>query len=171
MAITSPTAGAYTGTLNPAGGGATALGYTRQGYNLHFVQKGERVEETDLYGLSLFDVVGRGAARTIDAIFRVYAAITRDALFPWAGAFGRVYNAANPLGTLASVTPDAIVLTAVANTPAASNGPATLTCPVVILSPDNDLSLVLNSTVRDVPLKWDVLLSDSGGVGTLFTTS
>lgn len=170
MAITAPIAGAYTGTLNPAAAGAVALNYTRQGFNLNFTQKGERVEESDLYGLSLIEIVYRGAQMTVDTICKVYAAVTRDALFPWAGAFGRVYNAANPISALASVLPDALVFTAVANTPAASS-PATLTCPAVSLSPDQNFNIILNSVVREVPLRWDVLLSDTAAVGSLFTTT
>lgn len=170
MAITAPIAGAYTGTLNPAGAGATALNYTRQGFNLNFTHKAEKVEETDLYGLSLIEVIHRGAQMSIDTICKVYAAITRDALFPWAGAFGRVFNAANPIAKLASASLDAIVLTAVANTSAAAS-PATLTAPSVRLSPDNNLQIIFNSVHREVPLRWDVLLTESGGVGSLFSTT
>ncbi len=125
-----------------------------------------------MYGLCLIDIVGRGAQMTIDTICKVYAAVTRDALFPWSGAtgFGRVYNAANPIGKLASGSVDALVFTAVANTSAASS-PASLTAPSVKLSPDNNLAIVLNSTIREVPLRWDVLVTDSAAVGSLFTTT
>lgn len=170
MGITAPIAGAYTGTLNPAGAGATALNYTRQGFNLNFTQKGEKLEESDLFGMTLIEVVGRGSQMTIDCICKVYAAITRDALFPWAGAFGRVYNAALPIAGLASVAPDALIFTSVANTPAASS-PATLTAPCVTLSPDNNLQIVLNSTIREVPLRWDVIMTETAAVGSLFTTT
>lgn len=176
MAIVAPIAGAYTGTINPAAAGAVALNYTRQGFNLNFTQKNERVEETDLFGLCLIELVGRGAQMTIDCICKIYNSATRDALFPWSGAtgFGRVYNAANPIGKLASGSLDALVFTAVASTSAAAS-PATLTAPSVKLSPDNSSQIVLSSVVREVPLKWDVLMTESAGispqVGSLFTTT
>ena len=170
MAITAPIAGAYTTTLNPKGAGAVALGYTRQGYSLNFVQRGERLEETDLYGLSLIDIVGRGCQLTIDTICKVYAAATRDAIFPWTATFGRVYAAATPIAQLASTSPDILIMTAVANTPAAAS-PATLTANSVKLSPDNNVNLIFSSVIREVPLRWDVLTIDTTGTGTLFATS
>lgn len=169
MGITAPIAGAYTATLNPKAAGAVALAYTRQGYNLNLTQKGERIEETDVYGLSLIDIVNRGCQATIDTICKVYAAATRDALFPWTATFGRVYAAATPIAQLASISPDVLILTSVANTPSAA-APATLTANVK-LSPDNNLALVFSSVVREVPLKWDLLLIDTAGTGTIFTTT
>ena len=172
MGIVAPIAGAYTGTLNPAGAGASALNYTRQGFNLNFTQKGEKLEESDIFGMSLIEIVGRGCQMTIDCVCKIYAAVTRDALFPWSGptGFGRVYNAANPIGKLASSALDALIFTSVAGTSAAAS-PATLTAPSVKLSPDNNSAIILNSTIRDVPLRWDVLLTDSAGVGSLFVTT
>ena len=171
MAITAPVAGAYTGTLNQNGAGALALNYTRQGFNLNFAIKAERVEESDIYGLSLIDIIFRGCQLSIDTICRVYSSVTRNALMPWTGTFGRVYDAANPIAQLASVRNDTLVLTAVAATPAATAGPATFTATGVTISPDNNLQIVLNSTLREVPLRWDVLLKDSGGTGSLFSTT
>ena len=170
MAITAPIAGAYTATHNIKAAGAVALAYTRQGYNLNFTQRGERLEETDIYGLSLIDIVYRGGNLTIDTICKVYSAITRDSLFPWTATFGRVWAAATPIAQLASTSPDVLILTAVANTPAAA-APATLTANSVKLSPDNNLSIVFSSVIREVPLRWDVLAIDTTGTGTLFAVT
>lgn len=170
MGITAPIAGAYTATLNPKSAGAVALGYTRQGYNLNFVNRGERLEETDLFGLSLVDIVGRGMQMTIDTVCKIYAAATRDAIFPWTATFGRVYAAATPIGQLASTSPDILILTSVAGTTAAAS-PATLTAPSVKLSPDNNVGLIFSSVIREVPLRWDVLITESASVGTLFSTT
>lgn len=169
MAIVAPIAGAYTGTYNRSGAGAVAMNYTRQGFNLNFTQKGERIEETDIYGLCFIDMVYRGAALSIDAIFKVYGAGTTGPLWPWATPLGTVYTAALPIAQLANSSPDVLILTAVANTPAAAS-PATLTSSV-ILSPDNNLTVKLDSTLREVPLRWDSLLQDSAGTGSLFTAT
>ncbi len=170
MAIVAPIAGAYTATYNRKGAGAAALNYTRQGFNLNFTQKGERIEETDLYALTLIDIVGRGAGLTIDTICKVYSTAVTGALWPWATPLGTVYTGALPLATLASTTPDVIIFTAVAGTPAAAS-PATLTSKVT-LSPDNANSFKLDSTLREVPLRCDSLLIDSPtGTGTLFTAT
>jgi hypothetical protein len=169
MSITAPIAGAYTGSY-----AAAALGYTRSGYNLNFVTKAERLEETDIYGQSLICLVDRGMQMTIDTICKIYSTATIRALFPWvAGTFGRVYAAANPISQIAAAAggADSLVLTVVANTPAATGaGPTTLTA-ATILASDQNLQLVLSSVIREVPLRWDVFLSDSAGVGSLFTTT
>ena len=175
MAITAPVAGAYIGAYNKKAAGSLALGYTRQGFNLTFTQKGERIEETDLYGLSLIEVVYRGAGLTIDMTCKVYGALAAvggvNALWPWHTTFGTIYTAALPIARLASTTPDVILLTAVANTPAATlAAPATVTASVV-LSPDNANAIKLDSTHREVPLKFDCLLIDTAGTGSLFVAT
>jgi hypothetical protein len=169
MAITAPIAGAYVGTYDRNGAGALPLAYTRTGYNLNFTQKAERVEETDIYGLNLIEMIYRGANLTIDTICKVYSSVTRGAFWPWMTTVGQVYNAAFPISQLGSAINNILLLTAVANTPAAvAQSPLTCTANVII-SPDNNLQIVFNSTLREVPLKFDVLLRDSGGTGSLFT--
>ncbi len=162
MAITAPIAGAYTATWN-----SVPLLYTRQGFNLNLTLKGERIEETDLYGLSLIDIVYRGAQLTIDTICKVYGAGATGPLAAWVASLGQVYTAARPIAQLASTAAAPLVLTAVANTPAASS-PATFTATKSIVSPDNNFQLIFNSQHREVPLRWDVLTIDTAGVGSLF---
>src|ERR1051326_5212118 len=114
MGIVAPIAGAYTGTYNRSAAGAAALNYTRSGFNINFTQKGERIEETDLYGLSLIDIVYRGSQASIDMICKVYSTTTVGAMFPWALAtLGSVYTAAFPIAQLANTGPDSLVLTSV----------------------------------------------------------
>jgi hypothetical protein len=111
-------------------------------------------------------MVGRGAQMTIDGMFKIYA-LAAACYFPFAGnTFGKVYDGNNPIGTLASTKGVPLVLTAVANTPAASS-PATLTAAKAIISPDQNLQMVFNSTLREVPLRWDILLQDVTAVGSL----
>ncbi len=163
MAITAPIAGAYTSTWN-----SVSILYTRQGWNLHWMLKAERGEESDYYGLSLFDICYRGAALTLDATGKIYGAGTTGPLAAWVSTFGQVYVATTkPIAQLASSAAKALVLTAVAGTPAASS-PATLTVALAIPAPDNDFTFVFNSAIREAPLKFEALLLDTGGTGTLF---
>lgn len=163
MAITAPVAGAYTGTWN-----SLALLYTRRGFNLHFTQRGERVEESDLYGRSLIDIIYTGAQVSIDTTCMVYTANIKTVFWPWTGTFGVVYNTTNPIAQLASTAGKSLVLTTVANTPAAAGaGPNTVTANPSIISPDNDQTLVLNSQLREVPLRFDCLTTDSTGTGSV----
>lgn len=118
----------------------------------------------------MIDIIYRGAQMSIDMICKVYSSVATGALFPWgSGTLGNVYTSALPIAQLANSSPDVLALTAVANTPAASS-PATLTASVII-SPDQNFQVILNSTLREVPLRFDALLQDSGGTGSLFTVS
>lgn len=170
MAIAAPVAGAYVGSYNRSSAGFAAMNYMRNGFTLSFSQKGERIEETDLYGLCLIDIVHRGSQLSIECIGKVYGAGVTGPLWPWAAPFGTVYNAGSPIGQLANTAPDTLLLTAVSGTPAASAGPVTLTSNVII-SPDSQQQINFNSTLREVPLRFDALLQDTAGTGTLFTTT
>lgn len=167
MSIAAVVAGSYSGTWN-----SVALQYTRQGFTLHWNLKVERVEESDLYGLSLIDLIYRGAQVMVDCIGKVYGAGVTGPLAAWTGTFGTVYSAASPIGQLGSGIAKALVLTAVANTPAATAGNiATFTAALTMIRADNDFQLILDSRGRDVPLSWDVLLKDTAGTGTFFATT
>ena len=165
MSIVAVVAGAYTGTYN-----SNPLAYTRRGWNVNFAQKVERIEESDLYGETLIDEVYRGGTITIDTICRVYSTNVTAALQPWGGAVGQVYTSARPIGQLASAqnagAGNALVLTVVSSTPAVGNI-NTLTAKVIIAA--DQLQIMLNSQARDVPVRFDVLLSDNTGTGTLLT--
>ncbi len=132
--------------------------------------KGERVEESDLYGLSLIEIIYRGAQLTLDAIGKIYATGTTGPIAAWVASFGQVYVAASPIANRASAAGKPLVLTAVANTPAAST-PATLTAAIAIVSPDNNFQYIFDSRVREAPLKFDVLTVDTAGTGALFSTT
>ncbi len=164
MAITAPIAGAYTGTYD-----SDPMFYTRQGWKLNFSQKAEKLDESDIYGLSLIEIVYRGCTMTIETDCKVYDDNTVSAFWGWQGTLGQVYDAANPIALLGTTAAKQLVLTAVANTSAEAD-PATLAA-LAIISPDQNLQLIFNSTIREVPLRFDVLTTDSTGTGSLFTTT
>lgn len=165
MAITAPIAGAYTTTWAGA-----ALNYTRQGFNLNYTIKAEKLEETDIYGLSLIEMVYRGAQLIIDCICKVYGAGPTGVLAAFVTTFGQVWNPTNPIGMLATTKAGSLVMTAVASTSAAAS-PATLTCLKSIVSPDNNFQIVFNSVIREVPLKFEILTHEPTTSGTLFSTT
>lgn len=107
---------------------------------------------------------------TIETECRVYSTATKAALWVWASTFGNTYAAATPIAQLASGLSASLVLTTVANTSAATN-PASLTASKSILSPDQNFQVIFNSVDRTVPLRWDVLTTDSAGTGSLFATT
>lgn len=169
MSLTTPVAGAYTSVYN-----SLPLAYTRQGYNLNFSQKGERIEESDLYGKCLLEIIGQGAQLSIDATFMVYSAAVVGAMWPWigGGSFGTVYTPLYPISGQATQNGHAFVLTAVAGTPVANGpGPQTVTANPAIIAPDQNTQLTFGSMARMVPLRFDVMISDSGGTGSLLTVT
>lgn len=151
MAIEQVIAGHYVGTYNSVG-----LGYTKEGYALHFTTHAEKIDQTDAYGRTLIDLIYQGADVSIVTEARLYKAGTIAPFWPWTSAFGAIYSALNPMGTRGTDLAKALVLTATSGTPAATS-PATATGTLAILSPENDQTLIFSSVARSVPLKWDLL--------------
>lgn len=160
MAIEQVIAGHYTGTWNSIG-----LGYTREGYALHFMTHAEKIDQTDAYGRTLIDLIYQGGDISVVTECRIYKTGTTVPFWPWAATLGGIYSATAPMGVRGTDIAKSLVLTAVANTPAATS-PATATGSLAILSPENDLSLIFNSQARSVPIRWDLLPTDSTGTGT-----
>src|SRR5688500_2300542 len=121
MAITQVIAGAYTATYN-----SNAQSQTTNGFELELNTHAEVINETDLYGESVVDMVHRGASAVVTYESLVYNVTnTVPAFYPW-GSMGVIATTAAPIGRLGTNVASSLVLTAVANTPAAST-PATLT--------------------------------------------
>lgn len=158
-------AGHYVGTYNSVG-----LGYTKEGYALHFTTHAEKIDQTDAFGRTLIDLIYQGADISVVTEARLYKAGTTVPFWPWISSFGAIYSAASPMSRRGTDTASALVLTAVANTPAASS-PATATGALAILSPENDQAIIFSSQARSVPLKWDLLPSESGGTATKLVLS
>lgn len=172
MAIAQVIAGAYTSTY-----GAVGMGYTRDGFQLFIDSHGEMVNETDLWGDSVLDIVHRGSSCRIVTECKVQntGGIGNIlAFYPW-GGLGTISTTAAPIGRLGSNVASSLVLTVVANTPAAAagtpGGPTTLTASKAILAPNSNLSLLLTSKARNVPINLQCLPSETGGTTTYFVTT
>lgn len=149
---------------------ALAQGYTRRGLTLHYQSHAERVDESDVYGRTLLDLIYQGGDIELDYIARVYGTNVLSAFWPWGGGtFGVISTYAQPVATLGSGVGQAFVATATANTPAATL-PATLTASKAILSPDVDQQLIYSSTARDVPIRLVCLPTETGSGSTVTVT-
>lgn len=164
MALDSLVAGAYTATWN-----AVAVGLTRQGFELSMQTKAEMIDETDQFGMTTIDWIYRGLDAFLQFTCRAYKAGSTGPFWPWA-ALGQVRTALLPIGRLASDVAQAVVLTATSATPAASS-PASLTGSKSLLAPNFDGRLLFDSRLREVPIRLQLLPSDSTGTTTVFTTT
>lgn len=162
MALDTIIAGRYSGTFN-----AVDVGITQNGYELEQGSSAEMVDETDAYGGSAIDAVYRGGNVFLTFESKAYKAGSITPFWPW-GALGTMLTAAAPLGRLASAVASAMVISAVAATPAAA-APATLTGPLAILAPNQSARLLYNSKVRNVPVRLQFFPSNSAGTVTWWT--
>ena len=160
MALETLVAGYYSHTYN-----SVATGITREGYRLEQQVREELVDETDLYGNSIIDFVYRGGNVYLEYLSKAYKAGAITPFWPW-GALGEMFATATPIGRLASAVAAAAVLTATANTPAATS-PATLTGTKAILAPGQSGSLSYNSKIREVPTRLILLPYDTGSNGSI----
>lgn len=132
---------------------AVDIGYTRSGFNLEFQFKHEAIAESDLYGLSTTDLVLRGADVYMGATLREWKAGSTALLWMLgAGVMGTVATPAKPLGDFASNNAPALVLSSTANTPAAA-APATLTASKAWMAENYNPKILLDSRLREVPIR------------------
>jgi hypothetical protein len=161
VAIETPIAGHYSATYN-----AVADGYTESGFELEQTVKQELSNESDAYGESTIDWVYRGGDAFLTWDSKVYKIGSTAPFWPW-GALGVMATTLAPIGRLASAVAQAMVLTATANTPAAAT-PATLTASKSLLAPNFSGKLLFNSKLRRVPVRLQLLPSESAGTITWF---
>lgn len=163
MALETFAVGPYAGTWS-----AASLGITEGGYTITHDQKAEAIEESDLYGATMLDFIWRGANVFCD--FTVLA-FTKGSpvLTPFVAGLYTVWSTAKPVGTLASDNAAALVLTATANTPAATTGPATLTANKAIVAPNFSTAHLYDSRLRKLPLRMQFIPYSSTNI--IFATT
>lgn len=166
MALGTLIAGRYSCTWN-----AVDTGYTRQGFELEFLYKHEILDESDLYGQSTVEAVIRGCDGFLSASLREYKAGSTAILWPiGGGSLGKVFTAAKPCGILATDQALSLVLTATANTPAAA-APATLTASKAWIAPNYNPRILLDSRLREVPIRMQLFPYASSTDIILFSTT
>ena len=149
----------------------TGIGQSTRGFELAFQFKGEVLDESDAYGLTMTDWIYRGCDVSMTAALKEYKAGSLAVLWPvGGGTLGRIATAAVPIGVLASDMAQALVMTSTASTPAATS-PASLTASKAWISPTYNPRILFDSRLREVPIQLVFLPSDSAGTVTAFTTT
>lgn len=155
--------GEYTMTY----GGAPVGMVTSGGQHLRYRVAKKKIKDTSTYGDTLIDGIYRGMeAVQLMVTFKEWLTNVQKAIWPYGTA--PLDGTLGTIGRLDSNLAQPIVLTAVAGTPAATNGPLTFTANLAILSDANDVDILFGPDERDVPVLFDLMLYDSGGVKRFF---
>lgn len=176
MPVETVIAGPYTSTY-----AAVGIGMTRRGFELQHQTHGELINETDIYGDSLIDIVHRGLTCFIVTEARVFKAGSILPFYPWqpGGGIGDVGSSLFPAaGTRASDFAQPFAMTAVPATSASlinagtggATGISTLTATKAILPPNSNLSLLFDSRARSVPLRLFLMPVTNGAYEQAFVT-
>jgi len=166
MALGTFRPGEYTMTYAGAPCGLVTSG----GQHLRFRPSKKKINDTATYGDTLIDGIYRGMNAQLMVTFKEWTVAVKQAIWPYsAGGPGAGFDGTlGIIGRLDSDISQGIVLTAVAGTPAALNGPATFTALRPILADGNDLDIPFGPDETDVPVVFDLMLYDDSGVKRLF---
>jgi len=159
-------AGRYAGAW-----GSTPIGMTKQGFELEFQFKQENIEESDLFGLQIIDLILRGCDCYVSMMLKEWNAGSKALL--WAlggGTLGTIFTTGVPCATFASSLAQSLVFTVTANTAAVGN-PNTLTAPGAFPAPSFNPKTLLDSRLRELPIRMIMLPYTSGGSTLAFSTS
>jgi hypothetical protein len=154
MALINPVAGAYTSTFTKPTGSAQNIGILGDdGFELSFKPHMQMVNDTDQLGMTLAEIIYRGADCRLRFRTKEWKQGSQDIFH----LFGSVTSGVAPamtLGIIARKGSDlagTLVLTSTIGTPAATS-PSTLTSTHALLS-DNNVSMPFTSKVRELPIE------------------
>lgn len=148
--------GEYTMTYD-----GTAIGMCRSdGKSLRYRRKGKPINDTDTFGLTKIDGIALGCDVFLALTMIEWNAGVKKAIWPQSTTFDGTLGV---IGRIDSDLAKAIVLTAVAGTPAATLGPATLTASKGILAPENDVNIIFGPDETPIPLLFELLPYDDSG--------
>lgn len=113
-----------------------------------------------LYGQTILDYILQGGFYSIALVMKEWNANAKAAQWQ----FGSTPGIVNEAGLLFNPLYKQMVLTALAGTPAATEGPATRTYPLCGLLPGHNLDITMGPEERNVPVVFGVLPEpESGG--------
>ena len=164
--------GPYTATYTPStnasgsGLGSTDLGLVEGVRILEMTPAGKYLQ-SDYYGPGT-DVEGihQGGNCAISMTFKEWAAIHKAVIWPF-GTMGQVGQVGRQHTDLAG----ALVLTAVSNTLAYTNGFKTITANLALITANQATSVTLGTDARDVPVTFKLFPYMSSGNLVWFTTT
>lgn len=138
-----------------------ALGISETPHEWRSGTGGEEITSDDFGPYTPIDYIYTGQRHFVTVRLLEWTANIRATLYPFNAAFGDLSSTANPIGQLASSAAKALVFTATANTPAATNGPVTRTANLAILAPNQDVDYIFGVGRRIVPVTFMVLPYDA----------
>ena len=164
-------AGAYTGTHTPPSGSPAAMGLTEQGYRIRHGFRYQEIGETDVYGETIIDIIYRGGRCEVGGLLHEVLASTFRMFFPFTGTVTPTGTTNQQIGVGGAIGSDlagAIILTAVATTPAAvAAAPATQTFPKTLPVAGFEFERVYNSKLRQCPFQM-MALPHVAGTGNIY---
>lgn len=161
MAFANFSPGSYTVTYNN-----NDLGLVQRPSLLRRTANGQPIT-VDLYGDAVVDGIYRGGRVFVMCHFAEWSANLRSALWPFSATFG----ADGLAGRLWSDMASTLVLTPVANSPAAVLGNNTFTAAKTIVAAQNNVDFVLGNVERNIPVMFECLLYDASGTKVHFVLS
>jgi hypothetical protein len=135
----------------------------------------ELLNKTDVYGRTLIESFHQGCRMNVSAIFHEWRTIETSVVTPQDNIAANVPStfAGGVIGRLGTDTSFSLLLNAYANTPAATNGPASLLIPQVRLQGDYTVGLLFGPEHRVIPFQGNVFpIADNavpGGIAFAYT--
>lgn len=140
-------------------------GITESGYELSWEPKQELINRSDVYGDMTIDTIFLGTDVFIQTEFKEWKSATLAAAYPWA-TLGQI----GVISRLGSNVAKALVLTAIAGTPAAA-APASLTGTLSLLAQNSNPRAMFNARLRTLPCRFMLLPADIAGTLKHFATT
>ncbi len=172
-----PYTAAHTPTLGGVAGSSETINLTEDGWRSRIRILEEEISRSDAYGRSLIDTVFQGCRGVVTTTFIEWRASMLKMSYPWVvvAPLGStkwiVVNATAAMGRLGSDNAGSLVLTAVANTPAATYGPATVTFGKIKAMADQDIEFYYGPAARKYSMNFDLLLYASSSDYVLYTAT
>jgi len=139
--------GPYTVDYTPAGGEKTAVGLLEQHITMNQPAFAQDVMASR-YAESVIDGIYRGGNVFVQLILKEWKTGSKNVMWPFDATLGQ----SGKIGRAMSDIAGSLLLTAIAGTPAANNGPATRTFPLACFSPGHNKEVLFGNVERNVPI-------------------
>lgn len=124
--------------------------------------------QADQFGKTVIESIYQGFDVFALMTFKEWTDAVKNIIFPFAttgeGDLGVI-------GRLGSDIAGSMILTATANTPAATNGPSTITASKALIAEENDLEYLLGNEARDVPVLFRLFPYSDASVTRHYSTT
>lgn len=172
-----PYTAAHTPTLAGTPGSSETINLTEDGWRSKIRILEEPIDRSDAYGRSLLDTVYQGCRGVVTTTFIEWRASMLKMSYPWAYVLPTgatkllVVNATAAMGRLGSDNAGSLALTAVALTPAATQGPQTVTFGKIKAMADQDIEFYYGPGHRKYSMNFDLLLYASSSDYILYSAT